>query len=672
MSAQIRCPHCSALLALLRPDLSKSITCPRCKQQFQATITPSLSSLSRSAGPSRGLTVALVLLTVVGVAVGAGAGFGYFWWLKQENAGALMAAKTEPTPAERIASPDKPVAQPERPHGSPTTPRPEEPIANPEPPKPQEAGRKPDNPAPSNPVPPAEPPPASPPPMPPQPPAPEQREEEEKPQPPPPPRDEPPPAPQPPKPPASSEQPRVAESKDPEPRTNVSTLTASPNRGPIRSFKRIREVPESQVRAELIKVPDLLINPEWIRQFSRTGISPLLRRFGADEEVDKDLLEKETSPLKTPPYVISSSTQFRRHLPGLKGEVESLFAPDEAKDMDVLSRKLRETLAKASNQNADPLTSRFGLFGNVGDNRLNIDRFRQEIQRQRHEWYRPEAVSTLYQILEPETKDLRLLLVEMMRDIPCQKSTEGLVRLAIFDISPQVREAAIEALKTLPIESYRQKLLDGLMYPWLPAAEHAAEALVALDDRKAIPHLIALLENPKDPRMIYPQDRTDKPSYVQNLVPLQSFRGEPLRAELVKINHLANCMLCHKPTDNPDGTLVSRAPIPGRPLPRGFDVRSPAYYAFGEALVRADVTRLRQDFSVTLTVPDAGAWPGQQRFDYLIMLRPATPKEREEFAKLTEPPLHHGPVLFALRELTGCDLGPDPRCWAMFKRETEN
>ncbi|MCS6976425.1 MAG: hypothetical protein NZM31_05370 [Gemmatales bacterium] len=526
---------------------------------------------------------------------------------------------------------------------------------------------KPEGPPKQEPAPPAEPPRSEKPPVQgPPPPAPKEQEESKPETPPAPAKNDPPPAAEPPKQPVPEEEsPRIADKNEPESPPKISVLGATPNRSPTREFKRIRELPESQVRAELVKVPDLLINPAWIRQATT---SRFRRLFEADLPDPKDL-EKQTSPLKSPPYVISSQVQFKKHLPGLKGEVESLFPPDEAQELDVLSRKLRKALAKATNKESlGGRFGRFGLFGGVADNRLDINIFRDEIQNQRGEWYRPEAISTLCQILEPETKDLRLFLVEMMRDIPCQKSTDALVRMAMFDLSPQVREAAIEVLRTRPIESYRQKLLDGLMYPWLPAAEHAAEALVALEDRKAVPKLIEMLENPKDPRIIYPQDRKEKPSYLQNLVPLDSFRGEPLRVEMVKINHLANCLLCHKPTDNPDGLLVSRAPVPGQPLPEGFDVRSPAYYALGEALVRADVTRLRQDFSVTLTVPDSGAWPGQQRFDYLLMLRPATPKEREDFAKLTEPQ-HHGPVLFALRELTGKDLGPDPRCWAIVKRE---
>lgn len=652
MSAQIRCPHCASLLAVVRLNLSKPIVCPKCKHSFQAQITPSLHSVSASSAASGGLSVALVLIGVTVLAAAAVIGGGYLW-LQFKEAKHPAVAKADPieapAPDAAIRS-EKDRTDLDKPEASKAVAPPAEPEQK-QPIREVVGQHESDPPSPADVPHPKNPPPPSPP----------KEVEEEKPA----PqitKDDEQPAAEPSAKPIPEEEPRVADKKESEPESKVGVLSASPSRGPLREFKRIREVPESQVRAELTKVPDLLINPEWIRQ----STSSRFRRLFEPDMQDVRNLEKETTPLRTPPYVISSLTQFRKHLPGLKAELESLFSPDEATELDVLSRKLRKVLAKATNK--DSLAGRAGLFGSVGDNRLDMQVFRNEIQSQRSEWYRPEAISTLCQILEPETKDLRLFLVEMMRDIPCQKSTDALARMAVFDISPQVREAAIEALRTRPIESYRQKLLDGLMYPWLPAAEHAAEALVALEDRKAVPHLIALLENPKDPRMIYPQDRKDKRPYLQNLLPVESFRGEPLRVEMVKINHLANCLLCHKPTNNPDGNLVSRAPVPGRPLPDGFDVRSPAYYHLGEALVRADVTRLRQDFSVTLTVPDSGAWPGQQRFDYLLMIRPATPKEREDFANLTQPQ-HHGPVLFALRELTGCDLGPDPRCWAVLKRD---
>ena len=59
-----------------------------------------------------------------------------------------------------------------------------------------------------------------------------------------------------------------------------------------------------------------------------------------------------------------------------------------------------------------------------------------------------------------------------------------------------VRGLAVTALKAHPVEKYRQVLLDALRYPWPPAADHAAETLVAVGDTAAVPQLRVLLDAP--------------------------------------------------------------------------------------------------------------------------------------------------------------------------------
>src|SRR5262249_31438028 len=62
-------------------------------------------------------------------------------------------------------------------------------------------------------------------------------------------------------------------------------------------------------------------------------------------------------------------------------------------------------------------------------------------------------------------------------------------------------------------------------------------------------------------------------------------------------------------------------PMPGEDPP-------PLYYQSRTGLfVRADITFLRQDFSVIQPVANSGKWPGNQRFDYLVRTRAATPIE---------------------------------------------
>jgi hypothetical protein len=74
--------------------------------------------------------------------------------------------------------------------------------------------------------------------------------------------------------------------------------------------------------------------------------------------------------------------------------------------------------------------------------------------------------------------------------------------------------------------------------------------------------------------------------------------------------------------------------------------------------VRADVTFLRQDFSVPQPVANAGPWPAMQRYDYLVRERPVS---KEELRISDRQPYGNYPqrqaVLYALQELTK-DLNP--------------
>jgi HEAT repeat protein len=65
-------------------------------------------------------------------------------------------------------------------------------------------------------------------------------------------------------------------------------------------------------------------------------------------------------------------------------------------------------------------------------------------------------------------------------------------------------------------------------------------------------------------------------------------------------------------------------------------------------------------------VPSPGAWPAYQRFDYLVRMRPLATSEARlhtrALAEMRTSPQREA-VLFALRELTGRDLGPKPEHW---------
>jgi hypothetical protein len=218
-----------------------------------------------------------------------------------------------------------------------------------------------------------------------------------------------------------------------------------------------------------------------------------------------------------------------------------------------------------------------------------------------------DAVPAVVQILQAEAEPSRELMVEWLEKAPTAAASRGLARTALFDVSPKVRERAVRALKARPAEEYRAAVLEGFRHPWPPVAEHAAELLVAVADRTAVPRLKKMLDEP-DPQLPVMRSDSTKPWQVQ---------------ELVRLNHLQNCRLCHATSRDKEELLRGRIPVVGESL-------VPVYYggSLGE-FVRADVTFLRQDFSIMQPVEKAAPWPTMQRFDFLLRWRDATDEELE-------------------------------------------
>src|SRR6185369_1479841 len=94
-----------------------------------------------------------------------------------------------------------------------------------------------------------------------------------------------------------------------------------------------------------------------------------------------------------------------------------------------------------------------------------------------------------------------------------------------------------------------------------------------------------------------------------------------------------------------------------QPLPPSFSV---AYYEDTSPgpIVRADVTYLRQDFSLTLPVQNPGPWPNQQRFDFFVRLRPAFDWELAQKGPGIDFP-HRYLMLRTLRRITDRDFGTE-------------
>lgn len=257
------------------------------------------------------------------------------------------------------------------------------------------------------------------------------------------------------------------------------------------------------------------------------------------------------------------------------------------------------------------------------------------------------AIAALVQILSVADAETRCDLVEQLGNVEHPDAGRTLVRFALFDVDRQVRAAAIRSLHLRKSSEILEPLLAGFRHPWPAAALHAGQALVALGLNDAVPQLIDLLDGP---------DVTDPITLKVD------GNNVPATRELVKINHLRNCQLCHAAADD-KVTLQAQVPSPAEPLPRSF-----AFIYCGDPqqkdlAVRPDVTYLRQEFSLMHEVAEPGAWPKRQRFDYLVRTRPLTEKEIAERKAKPASSLQREFALATLRTLTWQDHGPTAAAW---------
>lgn len=298
------------------------------------------------------------------------------------------------------------------------------------------------------------------------------------------------------------------------------------------------------------------------------------------------------------------------------------------------------------------------------------------------------------QILAVEAAEVRLGLVRHLAafdetDRDKNAATQALTNLAIFSQEAKVRRAAAAALLKRNQGADVALLLRGLRYPWPSVAQNTAELVSELNHRDFIPELIKMLDEP-DPRAPALQEVKGKKTAV-------------LR-EVVRINHHRNCLLCHPPANTPDvmviheqanaayevekgvakmlcrvtveaeDVLLAAVPTPGVPLP-SVSPSGSAYYSrvspFPDTspgiLVRADITYLRQDFSLLQKVADADPWPEMQRYDYLVRTRALTEQQtaayHAEFAKRETLSPYRQAALAALRSLTRQDAGRSATAW---------
>jgi hypothetical protein len=351
--------------------------------------------------------------------------------------------------------------------------------------------------------------------------------------------------------------------------------------------------------------------PEARTKIHASAFSMKRRRDRSEEELRKELLQvAEVGLPMSRPVVQGNFHQPPISVPGLplRRGPDCQLGKEPAETLQCLSLQIRQILQQNPTDCADCL--------------------RKKILAGEETWRRPEAIPTLVQMLQVENQPVRLVLIETLAGIDGRQATHALVTRALYDLSPSVREAAVKALQDRPVAEYRDALLAGLRYPWPAVADHAAEALAALNVKSAVPELMNMLEKPAQEK---------------------GAGKTPIIKELVKINHQRNCMLCHAPSFSPGDPVRGAVPIPGQSA-------APAYYSQGQFFVRADVTYVQQDFSVMQ--PEALSGPGSafQRYDYVVRSRKPTSQD-PRFPQSWQNLRQRGAILFALQELAGKESG---------------
>jgi HEAT repeat protein len=437
----------------------------------------------------------------------------------------------------------------------------------------------------------------------------------------PPPAEAPRPAPEPPRPVETPKQPKPPERSDP---PSPERPAALPGAGGRLSARRRQTLDEEPLRKGLLDVPEVSLDHV---PGSTAGVLQTVRLWNQNGGPVVDLM--------------GHVARGRADLAGLRFFTgpDCQLGKEPAQTLQALSRKMRVELE--------------ACLPGGGDPRPDPDKLRARLLGGSGEWLRGEAVPAMLQLLQAENKPVRLVLVDMLGRIDHPDATRALALRAMVDLSAEVREAALECLRSRPPEDYRNLLLDGLQYPRREVRDHAAEALTALRCQEAVSALSDLLIVPGPDAPVRVQDGRTYRTVVR---------------ELVRVNHLGNCVLCHAPSFNLGDSVRGAVPIPGKPLPA--PVTTPQYYeAPGAFFVRADVTYLRQDFSVMQTVANPGEWPSHQRYDYLVRLRTVSQQESQQRVQQHRELKAAGQrdaALFALRELTGQDFGNDVAAWQKY------
>jgi hypothetical protein len=374
--------------------------------------------------------------------------------------------------------------------------------------------------------------------------------------------------------------------------------------GPAPSPFRRQALSEEQLGAQLVATPTLALDrtaarAESIEAYLASRAAALWKQAPADPTV---------THIDRRPDLIG--------LPLRRGSACVLTA-EQADHFDEHAKALRR---------APPTPQATRELG-AGDSKTNV-------------WLRAESVPVLMQMLMAEEADVRVELAGLLSLSDTPQATEALARLALFDLSSRARRRAIEALAVRPGRDYRGVLLKGFAHPWWVVADHAAEALVALKVTDAVPELTELV-NKTDPAEPF-QTRYSPQTFVR---------------EMVRVNHLQNCLLCHPASVDPNDKLRGPIPETDQPVPSDRSV----YYAPApqRVFVQAGVTYLKQDFSVMMKVASPGKWPEMQRFDFFVRERVAHAGDFQRGTWERAAGRWHRAVRYALRGLTAQNAKPE-------------
>jgi hypothetical protein len=263
-----------------------------------------------------------------------------------------------------------------------------------------------------------------------------------------------------------------------------------------------------------------------------------------------------------------------------------------------------------------------------------------------YKWLRAEQLPALMQVLMVEHWFRRVVLARHLARAYGRPASAALAQMALFDPDADVRREAIISLQWRPATEYRDLLLRGFEFPWPVVAEHAAEALSALRRTETVPALVALLDA-ADPQAPYARGN-GSPQYIK---------------EMVRIDHRLNCLMCHPPSFQATDPARGVIPRPGDPAAGYYASPSPRR---DETFVRADITYLKQDYSVMLPADLSGA-RGERRFDLFVRERLVTKKDLiANLDRVLTGQSTQKALSFALRELTGQEPGRDAINWKRF------